>query len=158
MGVLPLRNLSADPDDDLFADAMTDEVTTRLARVSSLRVVSHSSVMQFKDTRVPMSEIGRVLGVDALVAGAIVRSGDRVRVTAQLIEAAADRHLWADSYERDLCDVLALQHDVAVPIAGEVPASPPGPQRLGGAPPPPLHPDPHFPYLQRRARFAHPNA
>jgi tetratricopeptide (TPR) repeat protein len=107
--------------------------------------------MQFKDTRAPMSEIGRVLGVDALVAGAIVRSGHRVRITAQLVEAAADRHLWGDSYERDLCDVLALQHDVAVAIASEIRASLAVRQRLSVAPPSVVNPEAYFAYIKGRA-------
>jgi len=123
IAVLPLENLSNDAGQDAFADAMTDELITSLAGISSLRVISRGSVMQFRHAKAPLPEIGRRLGVDALVEGTVVRDGERVRVTAQLIEAAADRHLWADSYERDLRDVLTLQREVAAAIADEIRAN-----------------------------------
>lgn len=154
LAVLPLENLSGDADDEIFADAMTDELITSLAKASSLRVISRGSVMQFKRSRTPLPDIGRVLGVDALVEGTVIRSGDRVRVTAQLIEAAADRHLWADSYERDLRDVLTLQRDIAVAIAGEISANLSARQRAGVArvaTPQPVNPEAYLAYIKGRA-------
>jgi TolB-like protein/Flp pilus assembly protein TadD len=136
VAVLPLENLSPNPDEEMFADAMTDELITALAKASSMRVISRGSVMPFKRSRTSVPEIGRALGVDAVVEGTVIRSGHRVRVTAQLIEAAADRHLWADSYEGDLRDILTLQRDLAIAIAGEVSANLSARQRAGGAPAP----------------------
>ena len=154
VAVLPLENLSADSGDEIFADAMTDELITSLAKASSLRVISRGSVMPFKRSRTPLPEIGRALGVDALVEGTVIRSGHRVRVTAQLIEAAADRHLWADSYEGDLRDVLALQRTVAIAIAGEINANLSARQRAGlgeTSPPRPVNPEAYLAYIRGRA-------
>ncbi|HSE49455.1 MAG TPA: protein kinase [Terriglobales bacterium] len=120
LAVLPLANLSGDPQQEYFADGMTEEMTSRLAQISALRVISRTSVMQYKGTRKPLPEIARELNVDAVVEGSVLRSGDRVRITAQLIDARNDRHLWSQSYERDLKDVLALQNDVARAVAGKV--------------------------------------
>ena len=152
VAVLPLENLSTDPDEEIFADAMTDELITSLAKTSSLRVISRASVMPFKRSRSPLPEIGRALGVDAVVEGTVIRWGHRVRVTAQLIEAAADRHLWADSYEGELRDILTLQRDVAVAIAGEISANLSARRRAGGAEaPPPVNPDAYLAYIKGRA-------
>jgi TolB-like protein/Flp pilus assembly protein TadD len=153
VAVLPLENLSLDPDEEVFADAMTDELITSLAKASSLRVISRASVMAFKKSRTPLPEIGRALGVDALVEGTVIRAGHRVRVTAQLIEAAADRHLWADSYEGDLRDILALQRDMANAIAGEISANLSARQRASGIDPPlrPVNPDAYLAYVKGRA-------
>jgi TolB-like protein/DNA-binding winged helix-turn-helix (wHTH) protein len=120
LAVLPLENLSGDPAQDYFADAMTDTLVTNLAKIEALRVVSRQSVMKYSQTRQIPSDIGRQLNVDALVGGTVLRSGGRVRITAQLIHVATNRYLWAESYERDLRDVLALQEEVARAIAGEV--------------------------------------
>ena len=120
LAVLPLRDLSGDPAQEYFAEGMTEALITALAQVSALRVISRTSVMQYKDARRPLPEIARALGVDAIVEGSVLRAGDRVRITAQLIEAASDRHLWARSYERDAGDVLALQAEVVQAIADEV--------------------------------------
>ncbi|TLZ60840.1 MAG: tetratricopeptide repeat protein [Gammaproteobacteria bacterium] len=120
LAVLPLENLSGDKEQEYFADGMTDEVITELGKVGALRVISRTSVMQYKGTRKPLSDIAPKLNVDAVVEGTILRSGNRVRITAQLIEASSDRHLWARSYERDLKDVLALQGEVARDIAEEI--------------------------------------
>jgi TolB-like protein/DNA-binding winged helix-turn-helix (wHTH) protein len=105
IAVLPLRNLSADPEQEYFSDGMTDELITDLTKSSKLRVTSHTSVERYKDTRVPLPEIAQQLCVDAIVEGTVMRSADRVRITVQLIDARSDKHLWADSYERDLRDV-----------------------------------------------------
>ncbi len=120
LAVLPLHNLSRDPEQDYFSDGMTDELITDLAKVTSLRVISHTSVERYKETKRPLPEIARELGVDAVVEGTVMRSGDHVRITAQLIDARSDRHLWAEDYERDLRDVLALQADVSRDIATQV--------------------------------------
>ena len=118
--VLPLENLSQDPEQEYFADGMTEALITNLAQIRALRVVSRTSAMQYKGVRKPLPEIARALQVDSVVEGTVARFGNRVRITAQLIEAATDRHLWAQSYERDLSDVLALQGEVARAIADEV--------------------------------------
>jgi TolB-like protein/DNA-binding winged helix-turn-helix (wHTH) protein/tetratricopeptide (TPR) repeat protein len=120
IAVLPLQNLSNDQSQEYFADGMTDELITQLAHISELKVVSHTSVMQYKSTRKPLPQIGRELGVDAVVEGSVLRSGDRVRITAQLIHASNDRHLWAQSYEGELRDVLSLQAWVADAITHQV--------------------------------------
>ena len=108
IAVLPLENLSGDPGQDYFADGMTDELITNLAQLSGVRVISRTSIMQYKDTKKTLPQIGRELNVDAVVEGSVVRSGNRVRITAQLVDAATDQHLWAASYDRELRDVLLL--------------------------------------------------
>ncbi len=120
LAVLPLANLSRDPEQEYFADGMTEALITDLSRIGSLRVVSRTSVMHYKGTQTPLPEVARALNVDAVVEGSVLRSGDRVRITAQLIRAADDRHLWAESYDRELRDILALQGAVAQAIAGEI--------------------------------------
>ncbi len=121
LAVLPLDNYSGDPSQDYFAEGMTDELTSDLANISQLRVISRGSVMQFKGAhRPPTPEIARILNVDAIVEGSVLRSGDKVRITAQLIDARSDRHLWAKSFERNSRDVLALQDELASAIAGEI--------------------------------------
>jgi TolB-like protein/Flp pilus assembly protein TadD len=120
LAVLPLESLSGDAAQDYFADGMTDELITDLGKISALRVTSRTSVMPYKRVREPLLRIARELGVDAVVEGTVLRSGDRVRITAQLIDAPADKHLWAQSYEGDLRDSLALQNQVARAIAENV--------------------------------------
>jgi len=120
IAVLPLENLSGDPSEEFFADGMTDQLITDLAKVGSLRVISRTSVMRYKGTRKSLPEIARELNVDAIVEGSVTRSGPRVRVTAQLIQAPTDQHLWAETYDRDLGDILKLQGEVANSIAGQV--------------------------------------
>jgi TolB-like protein/DNA-binding winged helix-turn-helix (wHTH) protein/Flp pilus assembly protein TadD len=120
IAVLPLVNASSDPNQEYFSNGMTSELITDLARFSKLRVISHTSVNRYKETKHLLPEIARELGVDAIVEGTVVRSGDRVRITAQLIDARTDRHLWADSYERDFRDILSLEAEVAQQIATEV--------------------------------------
>src|SRR6202790_2372290 len=120
IAVLPLENLSGDPNQDYFSDGITDALTTELAQMGSLRVISRTSAMHFKGTRETLPEIGRELNLDADMEGSITRSENRVRITAQLIETQTDRHLWAKSYERDLKDVLALQDEAARDIADEI--------------------------------------
>jgi TolB-like protein/DNA-binding winged helix-turn-helix (wHTH) protein/Tfp pilus assembly protein PilF len=120
LAVLPLESLSGDASQDYFADGMTDELITDLGQISALRVISRTSVMSYKRARKPLPEIARELNVDAVVEGTVLRSGSQVRITAQLIEAAADKHLWANSYEGDLRDTLALQNKVARDIAEQI--------------------------------------
>ncbi len=119
LAVLPLENLSSDSQ-DYFADGMTDELITDLAQISALRVISRTSVMPYKGVRKPLPQIARELNVDAVVEGTVLRSDKKVRITAQLIRAPADKHLWAESYEGDLRDTLALQKKVARSIAEEI--------------------------------------
>ena len=120
VAVLPLENLSGDASQEYFADGMTDQLIATLGQISALRVISRTSVMRYKGTRKPLPQIARELNVDGVIEGSIVRSGGRVRITAQLIEAAVDRHLWAQSYDGDLRDTLALQSRVARAIAEEI--------------------------------------
>lgn len=120
LAVLPLENLSADPSQEYFSDGLTDELITELGEISALRVISRTSVMTFKKVRRPLPEIARELNVDAVVEGTVLRSDHRVRITAQLIQAAADKHLWAQSYESDLGDALAIQKQVARSIANQI--------------------------------------
>ena len=120
LAVLPLSNFSHDPDQEYFVDGMTEELIATLAQIDAVRVISRTSVMGFKGTTRPLPEIARTLGVDAIVEGSVQRSGDQVRITAQLIRAKSDEHIWAQSYQRDLRDVLALQREVATAIANEV--------------------------------------
>jgi TolB-like protein/DNA-binding winged helix-turn-helix (wHTH) protein/Flp pilus assembly protein TadD len=120
IAVLPLANLSGDPAQEYFADGMTDELTTDLAKISALRVVSRTSAMRYRDAHEPVQQIAQELKVDAVIEGSIARNGNRVRITAQLIDARNDRHLWAESYERDLSDILNVQNTVALEISREV--------------------------------------
>jgi TolB-like protein/DNA-binding winged helix-turn-helix (wHTH) protein len=118
--VLSLENLSHDPEQEYFAEGITDELTTEMAKLSALRVISRTSAVHYKHTTKTLPQIAEELRVDAVIEGTVQRSGDRVRVSAQLIEGRTDRHLWAESYERDLSDVLALEGDVAHEIAREI--------------------------------------
>ncbi len=118
--VLPLDNLSGDKDQEYFADGMTDELIANLAKIRSLRVISRSTAMAYKGTRKPLSEIARELKVDAVVEGTVLRVGNRVRITAELVQVATDRHLWADTYESQIGDVLALQNRVSSAIVHEI--------------------------------------
>ena len=120
IAVLPLENLSRDPEQEYFADGLTDALITDLGNIITLRVISHTSVMQYKGTKKPLPEIARELNVDAAVVGKIQRSGNRVRITAQLLQARPERHLWAETYERDFEDVIRLERQMAVAIAHEV--------------------------------------
>ena len=120
IAVLPLENLSGDAAQNYFADGMTDELITDLAQISALRVISRTSVMVYKGARKPLPQIARELNVDAVVEGTVLRSGDQVRITAQLIEASTDKHLWSQSYEGELRDTLALQNRVATAIADQI--------------------------------------
>ena len=123
LAVLPLENLSGDAAQEYFADGMTDEVITRLAKNPALRVISRTSVMQYKHVHRPLREIAQELGVDGILEGSVGRSGNRIHLTAQLIYAASDTHVWAESFERDLSDVNSLQNELAQTIAKQVGAT-----------------------------------
>ena len=150
LAVLPLENLMGDPKQEYFVDGMTEALIADLGQISSLRVISRTSVMRFKGTRPPggLPEIARQLNVDAVVEGSVLRGGDRVRITAQLIDARADRHLWEESYERDLRDILALQSEVAAAIANKIQGAlaPQEQERLAHTPP--VSPAAHEAYLK----------
>src|SRR5439155_3176653 len=120
IAVLPLANLSGDASQEYFSDGITDQLITDLAKVGSLRVISRTSVLRYKGTKKGLPEIVRELHVDTVVEGSVIRSGRRVRVTAQLLQAASDQHLWAETYDRDIGDVLRLQGEVADAIAQQI--------------------------------------
>jgi TolB-like protein/DNA-binding winged helix-turn-helix (wHTH) protein/Tfp pilus assembly protein PilF len=122
LAVLPFTNLSGDPQQDYFAEGMTDELTTNLAAIRSLRVISRTTMMQYRDTHKSLPQIAEELHVDAVVEGSVVRSGSTVRITAQLIDARHDHHLWAQSYERQVNEILSVQDSVALDIASAVKA------------------------------------
>jgi TolB-like protein len=146
--VLPLENLSRDPEQEYFADGMTDELIANLAKLSALRVISRTSAMQYKGTKKPLPQIGRELNVDAVVEGTVLRSGNQVRITAQLVQAAEDRHLWAESYEGDLRDVLALQGEVARDVANRIQVKLTPRERAGLSSFRPVNPEAHEAYLR----------
>jgi TolB-like protein/DNA-binding winged helix-turn-helix (wHTH) protein len=120
LAVLPLENLSHDPQEEYFADGITDALITDLAKISNVRITSRTSIIRFKETKKSIKEIGRELNVDAVVEGTVTRSGNRIRITAQLIQVSTDMHLWAETYERDLSEILAVQNEVATDIARRV--------------------------------------
>src|SRR5678816_3837802 len=115
--VLPLENLSGDPSQEYFADGLTEVLISDLAQIHALRVISRTSAMVYKGAKKPLADIARELKVDAVLEGSVMRVGDRVRITADLVDASSDRHLWVQTYERDLKDVLTLQSDVAQAMA-----------------------------------------
>lgn len=148
IAVLPLLNLTGDAAQDYFADGMTEALTTNLARMESLQVLSRYSTMQYKPPKKPLPEIAKELHADAVVEGSVQRSGDRVRITAQLIRASTDKHLWAETYERDFHDILALQDDVASAIARQIQVKLGGPEPLPIAKRQPISPDAYETYLK----------
>lgn len=153
IAVLPLENLSRDSEQEYFADGMTEALIADLAKISALRVISRTSVMRYKSPDRSLPEIARALNVDAVMEGSVLRAGDRVRITAQLFHAPTDRHLWAETYERDLRDVLALQSEVARAIAAEIHATitPDERRRLTTARP--IDPAAHRAYLEGRYQW-----
>lgn len=150
LAVLPLENLSGDPSQEYFADGMTEALITDLGKIGVVRVISRTSAMQYKGTHKTLPQIARELNVDAVLEGAVLRSGNRVRVTTQLIEASTDRHIWAQSYERDLGDVLVLQDELARAVVNEVNIhlSPEQRSRLANARP--VNPEAYEAYLKGR--------
>ena len=153
--VLPLENLSGDPGQDYFADGMTQELTTYLAKISALNVISRNSAVHYRVTTKSIPQVARELGVDAVVVGTVQRAGDRVRISVELVDGRSDRHLWAESYERDLRDVLDLQASVADAIAQQIRttlapaerAAPPPAQMLAGVTPT-ISPEAYEAYLR----------
>lgn len=158
IAVLPLDNYSGDAAQEFFADGMTDELTTALARISKLRVISRSSAMGFKGAHRPSTpQIAKLLNVDAVVEGSVIRSGNRVRITAQLIDAAADRHLWAKTFERDSRDVFALQDELTTAIANEINVQLTPREKVQLRRARAIDPDAHDAYLKGRYFFARPS-
>jgi pentatricopeptide repeat protein len=151
LAVLPLQNLSADPAQEFFVDGMTEGLIGRLSRIPGIRVISRTSAMHFKGTRLPLPEIARTLHVDAIIEGSVMRSGSRLRITVQLIRAATDDHLWSGSYDRELRDVLNLQDEVTYAIAREIQITIGG-QESGRRDAQRVSPDAYEDYL--RGRFA----
>jgi TolB-like protein/DNA-binding winged helix-turn-helix (wHTH) protein/Flp pilus assembly protein TadD len=153
IAVLPLQNLSGDPSQDYFADGMTEELITELARIESLRVISHTSVMDYKGTKKHLPQIAQELGVDAILEGSVIREGSNVRVTVQLLDGPADRHLWGEEYERPLNGVLNLQRDLGRAIAQEVRAKLSSPQQSPVRPAHAVNPAAYDDYLKGRFYF-----
>jgi TolB-like protein/Tfp pilus assembly protein PilF len=150
VAVLPLEDLSRDPGHDYFADGMTEALITSLAKIKALRVISRTSAMQYKGARTSLPQIARELNVDAVIEGSVLRSGERIRITTQLIHATSDQHLWAESYERDFRDILSLQSEIARQVANEVRIvlTPEERARLGSARQ--VNPEAHELYLKAR--------
>jgi len=150
LAVLPLENLSRDPEQEYFAEGLTEALITTLAKIGELRVVSRTSAMQYKGVHKGLKDIARELEVDVIVEGTVLRAGRRVRITAQLIDAPREAHLWAESYERDLRDVLSLQTEVAQAIARQIriKLTPIDEARLGAAPA--VKPEAYESYLKGR--------
>src|SRR5215472_16720890 len=120
LAVIPLENLSHNPEEEYFADGMTDALITILAKMGSARITSRTSIMRYKGMKKSVKEIGHELQVDAVVEGTVMRSGDHVRITAQLIQVSTDMHLWAEAYERNVTEILNLQGEVATDIARRI--------------------------------------
>jgi serine/threonine-protein kinase len=154
LAVLPLANLSGDPEQEYFADGIHEELIANLAKIGALTVISRTSVMQYKEARKPLPEIARELGVDAVIEGSVRRVGDQVRITVQLVEAATGRHLWAESYRRELRDILALESEVARAIAQEIKIAltPEEETRLADARP--VNPEAYEAYLKGRYHWS----
>jgi TolB-like protein/Tfp pilus assembly protein PilF len=150
LAVLPLENLSHDPEQEYFAEGMTEALITNLAKIGGLRVISRTSAMQYKGVYKPLREIARELDVDTIVEGTVLRVGRRVRITAQLIDAPNEAHLWAESYEHDLRNVLALQSEVAQAIAREVQIKLTPQEQAQFAQAPPVDPESYEAYLKGR--------
>jgi TolB-like protein/Flp pilus assembly protein TadD len=152
LAVLPLQNFSGNPEQDYLSDGMTEALIARLSAIHALRVTSRTSAMQFKGTRKSVPAIGKELNVDAVIEGSVLRSGDKIRVTVQLIRADTDEHLWSGTYDRELQDVLALQSDVTQGIASHIKSAVIGAQRGSPVAPRTVAPDVYEAYL--RGRFA----
>jgi TolB-like protein/DNA-binding winged helix-turn-helix (wHTH) protein/Tfp pilus assembly protein PilF len=150
LAVLPLGNLSSNPDQDYFADGMTEALITDLGKISALRVISRTSVLQYKGTKKPLPEIARELNVDAFIEGTVSRSGNHVRITTNLLQASPEKHLWAESYESELGDILTVQGQVAQAVAREIQVklTPEEQKLLGNARP--VNPKAHDDYLKGR--------
>jgi eukaryotic-like serine/threonine-protein kinase len=154
LAVLPLQNLSHDPEQEYFSDGITDTLITQLSKIGTLRVTSRTSAMRYKGTHKSLPEIARELNVDGVIEGSVIRVGNRVRISAELIEASTDQHLWAETYDRDLGDVLKLQSEVAQAVAQAIQAqlTPAQQARLRSAPA--VHPQAYEAYLKGRSSEA----
>jgi len=150
IAVLPLENFSGDSSQEYFADGMTEALIADLAKIGVPRVISRTSIMQYKGAHKPVSEIAKELGVTGIVEGSVVRSGDRVRVTAQLIFAPKDKHVWADSYDRDLRDILSIENEVSQAIADAIKLKLPAVEKAHLASAHPVIPEAHEAYLKGR--------
>jgi TolB-like protein/DNA-binding winged helix-turn-helix (wHTH) protein/Tfp pilus assembly protein PilF len=150
LAVLPLKNLSSDPEQEYFSEGLTDELVTHLASLEGLRVISRASAMQYKDSRKPLREIARELNVDAVLEGSVLRSDGRIRITARLVEAASDHHVWAKSYEREHRNILDLQNEVTRDIAENIKLNLTAATRQRLATSRPIDPEAHEDYLRGR--------
>ena len=150
VAVLPLQNLMGDPEQEYFVDGMTEALITGLSKISALKVISRTSVMQYKGVKKPLPQIARELNVDAVIEGSVLRSGEHVRITAQLIRAATDEHLWAETYDRDLRDILALQSEVARTVAQQIKVTLTRQEQTRLAATHPVNPGAHDAYLKGR--------
>ncbi len=148
IAVLPLANLSGDPRQEYFADGMTEELITNLAKISALKVISRTSMMQYKGSKKPLPQIAKELNVDAVIEGSVLREAGQVRITAQLIQASSEQNLWAESYQRDLRGVLALQGEIASTIADKVRAAVTPTERARLASARPVNPETYEAYLK----------
>ncbi len=153
IAVLPLANLSGDPEQEYFADGMTEELITNLGKISALRVISRTTAMHYKGTKKTLPEIAKELNVDAVIEGSVSREGGQVRITAQLIQATTDQHLWAESYQRELRGVLTLQGEIAGAIADRVRAVVTPTERARLAKPRPVNPEAYEAYLKARHQW-----
>ncbi len=153
LAVLPLKNLSGDPTQEYLADGMTEALIGRLSRIHDLRVISRTSVMGFKDTRVSVPEIAKALHVDAIVEGSLIREGTRVRVTVQLIRGATDEHIWAEEYEQEYRSILGLTEEVARTIAQQIKIRLTPQEQVGLAGARAVDPEVHESYLKGRYYF-----
>ena len=158
LAVLPLQNLSGNAEQDYFADGLTEAIITDLARIGRLRVISRYSVMQYKDGKTPLAKIARALRVQAIIVGSVLRSGDRVRITAQLIEPATERHLWAENYERELSDILKLQAEITRAISAHVHGRLSAKEEAALGTPKSVNPQAYDHYLRGRMLGGHLNA
>jgi len=154
IAVLPLENISREPGEEYFADGMTEALIEGVAKLGSLSVISRTSVMNYKGARGPLPVIAEELGVDAVLEGTVMRVGDRVRITVQLIDARSDLHLWSESYDRELRDILVLQSEVAEEVAQRAHVVLSGAERARLARAGPVDPDAHAAYLKGRFFFA----
>ncbi len=153
LAVLPLKNLSADPTQEYLGDGMTDALIDRLSRMHNLRVISRTSVMQFKNPRLSVPEIAKMLHVDAIVEGSVMQQGNRIRVTAQLIRGATDEHFWSETYDRELRDVFAVQSELAQSIAEKIQVTVTGAERARLTAARPVAPEVYESYLKGRFAF-----
>lgn len=158
LAVLPLKNLSGDPSQEYLAEGMTEALIGRLSAIHDLRVISHTSVMRFRDPQVSAPEVARILGVDALVEGSVIRDGSRIRITAQLIRGATDEHFWSATYDRQMQDALTMQSELAESIAEKVEVSVTGDEHRRFTAARPVAPEVYESYLKGRYAQTHGNA